>query len=77
MAQQIGWGRKLRVGFQKMPRQRALALSREGTRMITELANDYAHTYAPFIRAAVREVGHNYRQVANWLTRERWCATGV
>jgi hypothetical protein len=36
-----------------------------------ELANDYAHTYAPFIRAAVREVGHNYRQVAKWLTRER------
>jgi hypothetical protein len=35
------------------------------------LADDYAHTYAPFIQAAVREVGHNYRQVANWLTRER------
>ena len=29
------------------------------------------HTYAPYIRAAVREVGQNYRQVAKWLTRER------
>ena len=54
-----------------MPRERAFALSRQGTRTITELANDYAHTYAPYIQAAVREVGHNYRQVAKWLTRER------
>jgi hypothetical protein len=46
-----------------MPRERAFALSRQGTRTITELANDYAHTYAPYIQAAVREVGHNYRQV--------------
>lgn len=38
---------------------------------VVELANDYAHTYAPYIQAAVREVGHNYRQVAKWLTRER------
>jgi hypothetical protein len=44
---------------------------RRGTRTVVELANDYALTYAPFIQAAVREVGHNYRQVANWLTRER------
>jgi hypothetical protein len=51
--------------------ERARAFSRHGTRTVVELANDYAHTYAPFIRAAVREVGHNYRQVANWLTRER------
>jgi hypothetical protein len=51
--------------------ERARAFSRRGTRRVVELANDYAHTYAPFIRAAVREVGHNYRQVANWLTRER------
>jgi Recombinase len=36
-----------------------------------ELADDHAHTYAGYIRAAVREVGQNYRQVANWLTRER------
>jgi predicted deacetylase len=54
-----------------MPRDRARALSRRGTRTITDLANDYAFTYAPFIRAAVMEVGHNYRQVAKWLTRER------
>jgi len=68
-----------------MPRERAFALSRQGTRTITELANDYAHTYAPYIQAAVREVGHNYRQVAKWLTRERipaqrngqWKAQGV
>ena len=51
--------------------ERARALSRRGIRTVVELANDYAHTYAPFIQAAVREVGHNYRQVANWLTRER------
>jgi hypothetical protein len=57
--------------FHTMPRDRACALSRRGTRTLTELANDYAFTYAPFIQAAVREVGHNYRQVANWLTRER------
>ena len=51
--------------------ERARALSRRGTHTVVELANDYAHTYAPFIQAAVREVGHNYRQVAKWLTRER------
>jgi hypothetical protein len=62
---------KSKKGFHTMPRDRARALSRRGTRTITELANDYAHVYAPFIQAAVREVGHNYRQVANWLTRER------
>ena len=54
-----------------MPPDRALALSRRGTRTITELADDYAYTYAGYIRAAVREVGQNYHQVANWLTRER------
>jgi hypothetical protein len=54
-----------------MPRDRALALSRRGTKRIVDWANDYAFTYAPYIRAAVREVGQNYRQVANWLTRER------
>ena len=58
-------------GFQTMSRERVSTLSRRGTRTITELADDYAHTYAPYIRAAVREVGQNYRQVANWLTRER------
>jgi hypothetical protein len=47
------------------------ALSRRGTKTIVDLADDYAFTYAPYIRAAVREVGQNYRQVANWLTRER------
>jgi hypothetical protein len=45
--------------------ERARALSRRGTRTLTELADDYAFTYAPFIQAAVRELGHNYRQVAN------------
>jgi hypothetical protein len=54
-----------------MPRDRALVLSHRGTKTIVDLANDYAFTYAPYIRAAVREVGQNYRQVANWLTRER------
>jgi hypothetical protein len=54
-----------------MPRERARSLSRRGTRTITELADEYAYTYAPYIRAAVREVGQNYRQVAKWLTRER------
>jgi hypothetical protein len=38
---------------------------------VIELANDYAVVYEPYIQAAVREVGHNYRRVANWLTRER------
>lgn len=54
-----------------MPRGRALVLSLRGTKTIVSLANDYAFTYAPYIRVAVREVGQNYRQVANWLTRER------
>jgi hypothetical protein len=62
---------KSKPGFHTMPRARARALSRVGTRRVTDLANDYAFTYAPFIQAAVREVGHNYRQVAKWLTRER------
>jgi hypothetical protein len=31
----------------------------------------HAHAYALFIQATVGEVGHNYRQVAKWLTRER------
>jgi len=61
---------KRKAGFHNMRPRRAHALSRRGTRAVVELANDYAHTYAPFIQAAVREVGHNYRQVANWLTRE-------
>ena len=51
-----------------MPRDRARALSRIGTRRLTDLANDCAFTYAPYIQAAVREVGHSYRQVAKWLT---------
>ena len=54
-----------------MPRDRALVLSCRGTKTIVDLADDYAFTYAPYIRAAVREVGQNYHQVANWLTRER------
>lgn len=58
-------------GFQKMPRDRARTLSRLGTRRVVDLANDYAFTYAPFIQAAVREVGHSYYRVAKWLTRER------
>jgi hypothetical protein len=62
---------KSKMGFHTMARDQARALSRRGTRTVVELANDYAHTYAPFIQAAVREVGHNDRQVANWLTRER------
>jgi hypothetical protein len=63
--------RRLKSGFHTIATDKARALSRCGTRTITELADDYAHTYAPFIRAAVREVGQNYRQVVNWLTRER------
>ena len=62
---------KSKTGFHRMPRDRARALSRRGTRTVTGLANDYAFVYAPYIRAAVMEVGHNYRQVAKWLTRER------
>jgi hypothetical protein len=58
-------------GFHTMPRDQARALSSRGTRTVVELANDYAFTYAPFIQAAIREVGHNYHQVARWLTRER------
>jgi len=63
--------RRFRKGFHTMARDRALALSRKGTRTVVDLADDYAFTYAPYIRAAVREVGQNYRQVANWLRRER------
>jgi hypothetical protein len=62
---------KRKAGFHNMRPERARVLSCRGTRTVVELANDYAHTYAPFIQAAVREVGHNYRQVAKWLTRER------
>jgi hypothetical protein len=62
---------KRKAGFHTMRPERAHALSPRGTRTLVELADDYAHTYAPFIQAAVREVGHNYRQVAKWLTRER------
>ena len=54
-----------------MPRVRAIALSRRGTKTIVDRADDYAFTYAPYIRAAVREVGQSYRRVAKWLTRER------
>jgi hypothetical protein len=64
-----------------MPRDRARALSRLGTQRVTELANDYAFVYAGYIRAAVMEVGHNYRQIAKWLEREqragRWAAQSV
>jgi hypothetical protein len=60
-----------KTGFHNKRPERVRALSRRGTRTVVELANDYAHTYAPFIQAAVREVGHNCRQVANWLRRER------
>jgi hypothetical protein len=63
--------RQHNTGFQSMARERVLALSRRGTKTLVDSANDYAFTYAPYIRAAVREVGQNYRQVANWLTRER------
>ena len=54
-----------------MPRNRALVLSRRGTKTLVDLANDYALTYAPFIEAAVRDVGHNYWQVAKWLACAR------
>jgi hypothetical protein len=37
---------KSKKGFHTMPRDRARALSRLGTRRVTELANDYAFTYA-------------------------------
>jgi recombinase len=62
---------KRKAGFHNMRPERAHALSRRGTRTLVELADDYAHTYAPYIQAAVTEVGHNYQQVAKWLTRER------
>jgi hypothetical protein len=62
---------KIQAGFHTMSRDRARALSRKGTRTITKLADDYAFTYAPYIQAALRDVGHSYCQVANWLTRER------
>jgi hypothetical protein len=62
---------KRKGGFHNMRPERARVLSRRGTRLLVELADDYARTYAPFIQASVREVGHNYRQVAKWLTRER------
>jgi Recombinase len=60
-----------KLGFHTMPRDRARALSRLGTQRVIELANDYAFVYAGYIRAAVMDVGHNYRQVAKWLNRER------
>jgi hypothetical protein len=62
---------KRKAGFHNMRPERARALSCRGTRTVVELANDYAYTYAPFIQAAVREVGHSYWQVATWLTREQ------
>jgi hypothetical protein len=62
---------KRNAEFHNMRPERARALSRRGTRTVVELANDYAHTYAPFIQAAVNAVGPNYRQVAKWLTREQ------
>jgi hypothetical protein len=62
---------KSKTGFHTMPRDRAWALSRLGSRTLTELANDYAFVYAPYIQAAVMEVGNNYRQVAKWLTLQR------
>jgi predicted deacetylase len=58
---------KRKPGFHNMRPDRARALSRRGIRTLTELANDYVVVYAPYIQAAVIEVGHNYRQVAKWL----------
>jgi hypothetical protein len=67
--------RKKRPGatgrFQRIPRQLALAYGRSGTKTIIEQADDFAFCYAPYIQAAVREVGNNYHQVARWLVRER------
>jgi hypothetical protein len=40
-------------GFHNMPRERARTLSRRGTRTITELADEYAYTYAPYIRTTL------------------------
>src|ERR1043166_610395 len=40
---------KRKAGFHNMRPERAYALSRRGTRTVVALANDYAHTYAPFI----------------------------
>jgi hypothetical protein len=51
-----------------MSQDRVRVLSRVGSRRLTNFANDYSFTYAPYIQAAVREVGHSYRQVAKWLT---------
>ena len=67
----MGHHRRAKQGFHTMSWERAHTLSRRGTRIVVERADDYAQTYAPYIRAAVREVGQNYRQVANWLRRER------
>ena len=36
-------------GFHTLPRDRALALSRRGTRTVTQLADEYAYTYAGYI----------------------------
>ncbi len=60
-----------RSGFHTMPMKRAKALSLRGTQTVIERANDYAYTYAPFIRGAVREVGQTYSGVARWLYSER------
>jgi hypothetical protein len=60
---------KRKAGFHNMRPELAHAFSCRGTRTVVELAMTF--TYAPYIQAAVREVGHNYRQVAKWLTRER------
>jgi hypothetical protein len=57
-------GAKSRQAFTPCRVIETRALSRLGTRRVTDLANDYAFTYAPYIQAAVMEVGHNYRQVA-------------
>jgi hypothetical protein len=61
------WTRAKGVGFGRhmMPRERARALSRRGTRTISELANDYAVTFAPFLQAAVREVATTSGQLAH------------
>jgi PIN domain nuclease of toxin-antitoxin system len=51
-------GAKSRQAFTPCRVIETRALSRLGTRRVTDLANDYD------IQAAVMEVGHNYRQVA-------------
>lgn len=63
---------KSRPGFfDRIPRELMLAYGREGRRIIQEAADERALVYAPYILAAVRDVGHSYTAVARWLCDNR------